>query len=266
MIKFFKKLSIYNLLLTVFLIGVLIGALVIWIFGGKNYTDFGLNLFTEMLGVLITIFVIDYLVKRREHKKQLPIKASIYKDTFKFFGQYITIFHSSYVVSVPDELPENLEDFISENGIGKVFKYLDLNTKPRITPERTWFNYFQERRNSILNLGNTFLERYKGFTEPEVFNAIHTLINGTFLGTLGMMPTIMKVQSNKDNNYIMSFDSFHVHFSKEEYQALNILNNWIKKNYRTLKKFDATIPKYKFKTEFHTQDLSCKLPNELIRK
>lgn len=266
MFKYLKKISVYTLLLFVLLIGILIGAYIIWIIGNENYSDFGLNLFTEILGVLITIFVIDHLIKRRENRRQLPVRAAIFKDTFEFFGKYITIFHSAFIVSVPDELPDKLEDFISTNGMGKVFKYLDLNKKPRITPERTWFKYFLERQSIITKLGNTFLERHKGLTEPEIFKAVHTLINGEFLGTLKMMPTIINLQKNKGKNYIMSFDSFRVNFSKEEYQALNTLNNWLKNNYKELNKFDQTIPKYNFKNKFHSQDLTCKLSNELIRK
>ncbi len=251
--------------MTVLLIGVLVGSFLTWVIGNESLSDFGLNLFTEMLGVLITIFVIDSLVRRRESKRQLPLNLSIYRDTFKFFGQFITIFHPAYVVSVPLELPDSLEGFISENGMGKVFKYLDLDTiQPRVAPAKTWYQQFRERSISITKLGDTFLERYRGLTDPMVFNAVHTLINGEFFRSIRVMESIRNYGLKSGKKYTMSFRSFGVRFSEKEYQSLQILNSWIKKGYKELSKFDSSIPQYTFKTEHHKQDLSCKLPDELI--
>jgi|GEM_PF-2130145 len=55
--------------------GLLLFGLLFWL-GSQSTRDFGLNFFTEMLGVAVTIFVIDRLIQRGEVLKKYPAKIS----------------------------------------------------------------------------------------------------------------------------------------------------------------------------------------------
>ena len=52
----------------------------LWLFATGTLSDFGLNAFTETLGILVTVLIVDKLIKRQEERKSLPQKATAYED------------------------------------------------------------------------------------------------------------------------------------------------------------------------------------------
>lgn len=263
--KLFKRIFIENKILTIVLILILIGSLFTWLFTNSRIQDFGLNFFTEILGVIITVYIIDYLVERREQEKLIPLKITIYKDVLIIYRSIISIFIEAHRSSVPFDEPENLEDFLAKKGMGQVFKYLDLNSKPDVIPERTWLQYFFERRKRILDNSNKFLERYSSYSDPILYNAIHNISNGLFLDTMKMIPTVMNLNQDKEKQFIMSFNSFAVELSEEDYKSLNTINTWMNENHSELFKYDQSLKKVTYKSKYQgKRNTSCKLPDNQI--
>ena len=49
----------------------------------EEFKDFGLNFFTEILGVVITVFVIERFIQKKEDKRNLPQKLAAYEDVLR---------------------------------------------------------------------------------------------------------------------------------------------------------------------------------------
>lgn len=97
----------------------LLAFLLIWLFcwlGSTKTEQFGLNFFTEMLGVFVTIFVIDRLIQNREENKNIPQRLAAYEDIRLYTSRYISFWVNAYRESVPDEEPTTLNLFFSETG------------------------------------------------------------------------------------------------------------------------------------------------------
>lgn len=54
--------------------------LYLWLGTQGESSNFGLNAFTETLGILITVLIVDHLIKRQEELRSLPQKATAYED------------------------------------------------------------------------------------------------------------------------------------------------------------------------------------------
>ncbi len=74
----------------------LIFGAVLWqIEGGAG--DFGLNFFTEVLGVVITVLIVDRIAQKREEEKTLPQKLAVYEDVRLLVSRYLSFWLSTNI-------------------------------------------------------------------------------------------------------------------------------------------------------------------------
>ncbi len=62
----------------------------------EEFKDFGLNFFTEILGVVITVFVIERFIQKKEDKRNLPQKLAAYEDVRLYTSRYISFWTETY--------------------------------------------------------------------------------------------------------------------------------------------------------------------------
>src|SRR3989339_2243181 len=78
--------------------------------------EFGQNFVSEMLGVLITILIINQLIVYRDEKRKIPHKFAVYDDIRLFVSSYILFWLQAHHESVPEEDPSNIYEFFSDKG------------------------------------------------------------------------------------------------------------------------------------------------------
>lgn len=105
------------------------------------YQDFGLNFLTEILGIIITVFLIEKIVEKNREKEMKPITLSGYTDIRLFVNRYISLFQEFYRNSVNEEEPSTLEKFLTEENFNKIWENLDMNCRPSVYPETTMMDY-----------------------------------------------------------------------------------------------------------------------------
>lgn len=119
-----------KLLILVVIVLIIIG-LILWLLVKKT-KEFGLNFTTEILGAVITVFILDRLIKKREEEKNIPLKIAIYEDIRLYTTRYIGFWIETYLVSVPEDPPKDISDFFSKTGMPKILNYLHLMVVLRI--------------------------------------------------------------------------------------------------------------------------------------
>lgn len=261
--KYLSNIFSDTLLISLIILTILVFSFCLWFYDIWNLKDFGLNLFTEFIGVLITVFIIDYLIKRRERKRQIPFLLTTYRDALKIYAKYISMFLGAYNDSVPFERPEKIDDFFSPNSMGLICKYLNLGCEPRVTPPRNYLQYLIEQRNQIISDSEIFLERHSLIADPELYKMIHTLLNCMFLNKLKRMPLIMKTTKVNELNHI-NLGAFGIRFNDINYENLKKLNKWMEKNYQILVKYDPLIYQYKYSNKYMSETQKCRIPNEIF--
>src|SRR4051812_9832473 len=81
--------------------------LYLWRYSSR-FTDFGLNAFTETLGIIFTIVVVDQLIKNQEFKKSLPLRAAAYEDVRMLVTRIVYFWKEAYEQSVPLATPKTV--------------------------------------------------------------------------------------------------------------------------------------------------------------
>ncbi len=148
-----------------------------WQFGEKDWHDFGLNGFTESLGIAITIFLIDFLQERREELRLLPKRRVAHEDVRLLVVRITSFWYSNYVLSVPGPSPSTFEELLNESSIAKVYRYLDMNSQPNVTPARSWWQFFPEQLTEFQSHAEKILERHNTILDPIAYDAVHKLAN-----------------------------------------------------------------------------------------
>lgn len=76
--------------------------LFVWI-KTDSLSDFGLNFTTEIIGVLITVYIVNYLLNSREKARLSPIRVIVFQEVSVLFNRHLGLFFELYSESVKEE-------------------------------------------------------------------------------------------------------------------------------------------------------------------
>jgi hypothetical protein len=236
--------------------------------GSTKTENFGLNFFTEILGVSITVLIIDRLMQKREEARSIPQKLAAYEDVRLYTSRYINFWTSAYRDSVPDEEPETIVSFFSDEGMTKIFKYLYLDSEPNVTPSRSWWEWINQNAKEFKDNGNKILDRYSYNLDPIAFGHMHQLTESLFNNMLLLLISIK--QSDMQLNYprIKVLGYYSITPQKEDFDAILGLVNWCNESYYKLKKYNHSIKKVSeySKTKNRNMPPSCMIPDFVLEQ
>jgi hypothetical protein len=240
---------------------------ILWIASDGDLKDFGLNFFTEILGVVITVLIIDKLVKDREQKKMAPLKLAEYEDALRLYSEFVSFWKDAYMISVNEEFPETYKEFLSENGIGKVFINLNLNTKPNVAPPRTWWTWILDNHKKWIEGCDKYLERHSAYSDPELFKLIHGFAEGAFMKLLPMISTIKQLDQKEQFPRLPTLGNYAIQPQKIDYENLINIHSCLNRIYKDLSKEFTSVRKFKYETvALEKRKVVCGLTDEDIKE
>ena len=249
------------------LLGLLSIGLLFWLISPTT-EDFGLNFFTEMLGVAITVFVIDRLIQNREERRNIPQKLAAYEDVRLYTSRYISFWTSTFKDAVPEEEPESIEEFFSENGMTKILQYLYMNSEPNVTPPRKWWDWIVHNAKEFKDNGDKILDRHSHNLDPVAFGFLHQLTESSFNNMLLLSPSIRQSDNSMNFPRIEVLGSYSMPPPKEDFEAILGLVKWCNETYSSLNKYSVTIKKV---SEYKPQKNrkmppKCMIPNDIMEQ
>lgn len=215
--------------------------LFLWIFfGEKGLGGFGLNFFTEMLGVVITVLLIDYILKSRRTKEKIPKRIAAYRDISIYVNRYHQLWVDLYHNTVPDPTPSTIEEFFTNEVFRKIMEQLDLNSQYNIFPPMTWWKYMPYKANELHQLGNKILNRYSDFLQPDIFWAVHQLTESMHNQSLRNieMSRSQLTASGKPPKRLIEMAWF---IPPSEFPSVIRLYKWMEAEFEELKKQDPNL-------------------------
>ncbi len=239
--------------LIVICLSLLLGiAAYLWLFTSRA-SEFGLNFFTEIMGVAITVLVVDRLISRREQRKEeakeLPRRLTNYRHVARFTNRFLQDYLWMYEVCSKDPLPATIEEFLQPKTFKLINLRLDFNASIGLDqPDvRVRDNLLACSMRAMRN-GERILDRSFGLA-PEVQNHLDQLLYSDFFDFLLEMPArdSMFAQMQRDieagGNY---FDQSHRTFlfapTENECNAIVGLYHWCHSEYARLKDHSAVRP------------------------
>jgi hypothetical protein len=162
-------------LITLVLILIASAFLYMWLILKGEISDLGLNAFTETLGILITVLIVDYLIQKREETRLLPQQAAAYEDVRLLTSRLVSFWIETYKSSVPGAAPKTLDELFSAESFDKICNNLNMDSQPNVIPRRTWWEWFPQNLTEFQTKSETILERHNSILDPEAYSAVHKL-------------------------------------------------------------------------------------------
>jgi len=218
---------------------ILIG-LAFWQLSTKT-AEFGLNFFTEMLGVLVTVLIIDKIILIRENQRLIPLKMAVYEDVRLFTSRYIGFWTTTYRESVPENDPKDLAEFFSEKGISKIFLFLNMDSEPNVSPPIKWWDWMVHNAKEFKEKGDKILERHAHILEPEVYAKIHHITECDFTTLLNNIPLIRNYDITNNFPRPKTLNHYSIPPEKEDFEAILYLYQWCELTFNEYKKIKPNI-------------------------
>lgn len=167
------------------------GFLCLWQFGKGDWRDFGLNAFTETIGIGITVFLIDYLIKKQEQRRRRPLELAAFADVQDFVDGLAVAWINVYDWSGKDEMlpPPSVSqtgDFLTMHYFDMLRFRLNLDAEACVFPKRTWWKYLPQLENEYRQKGEKILERHAAVLDPYAFGLVHKVLNGFLDPNIGL--------------------------------------------------------------------------------
>ena len=249
------------------LLGLLSIGLLCWL-SSPTTEEFGLNFFTEMLGVAVTVFIIDRLIQNREERRNIPQKLAAYEDVRLYTSRYISFWTSAFRASVPEKEPESIEEFFSENGMTKILQYLYMDSEPNVTPPRKWWDWIVNNAKEFKDNGDKLLDRHSHNLDPVAFGYVHQITESSFNNILLLSPSIRQSDNSTNFPRVKILGSYSMQPPKEDFEAILGLVKWCNETYSNLNKYSDIIKKV---TEYKPQKdrkmpPKCMIPNDVLKR
>jgi len=148
---------------------------IIWRFADGDLRDFGLNAFTEVSGIIATVFIVDYLIKRKDEHRLLPQKARAYEDVRILTSRVVSFWTDIRESCVPGPWPSTLDELFSNDSFTAILHNLDMDSASNVIPKRTWWTYFPQNIKEFKNHAERLLERHNQILEPKTYASVHIL-------------------------------------------------------------------------------------------
>jgi hypothetical protein len=232
----------YDLLLV--FAGSVIIALLLMLFDRSK--DLGVNLFTEITGVAITIFIINKILERRERQKRISIDQRILREVQSIIASYFSIWKHLAWRYLPNEKIETEKDILRI--YPQLVKCSNVNDKFEIVsihhPE-SWKLFFHNRSikdcfenyyTTLTGETQTFINDFKMYLEPELLDRLLNIMECQYFKNILLMNQEgsdkilieMDFDANKLESYLNLDDQEHLnqfvelmHYSKRLRDVIN---------------------------------------------
>lgn len=166
--------------------------LFLWFSTSGETSNFGLNAFTETLGILVTVLIVDHLIKRQEELRSLPQKATAYEDVRLLTTRIVGFWSDVYRACVPEASPASVNELFCQASFEKMQRNLNLDSQPNVAPPRTWWEWLTQSLSDHRKRAETILERHNNVLDPTTYAFVHQI------ATEGIEPSIIQTLRQSD--------------------------------------------------------------------
>lgn len=165
-----------NWSIIVFFILTIGAAIVLQKYGSENLSSLGANLVAGFIGSAATVYGIDLLIKHRDERNLLPVRASSYEDVRIMTHWALDLWRTAYVASVGDSDPKSWRELLSQEYIEKIFLSLDVQKNANTLPPVNWMVYLTQNLEKINKHAEKILERHSSHLDPNVYRSVYSIV------------------------------------------------------------------------------------------
>jgi len=199
--EFIGEINLYHLI-------IFLGLLALAFWTTQFTSGFGLNAFTELLGVALTIFIINRVLENRKQKDKLPARVLVYTEVVAMTNRIIRIW-SNVEISTASARSSEIQDLLNQANIAKLAQRLDLMGKSPHTA-KNWLEFFEREITIVQNHHMKLLSQYANYLSPHQISLIHGIAEESVYSLAGFNGMVETYNNNvkKYNSDMSIFPSY----------------------------------------------------------
>lgn len=151
--------------------------------GQEGWRSFTLNLGTEVVGILLTVLLIDRVIRRRDKQERERYRSVALQQLRLPLNNHLLLLFNIYKASVeekPDREISRVEDLFGDDYVEQT-AHLDLTSSGPIYPPMQWFQYLHMEMQQFKDELGHVVDKYAVHLDPETIDLAEQLSNSTLL-------------------------------------------------------------------------------------
>lgn len=173
--------------------------------GNSDIKDFLLNLSTEVIGILLTVVLIDSVLRLKETREKQQLLKNSLIQLRPPINRCLHLILNMYKAS-KKEKTENLKSDFSELFTDKDFfdeiRNLDIFSNAPVTPKCDWVYHLDNELKFFKYSLEKTIEKYSHLLDSELIKLLEDIINSSFLSLfIQTLPTLIRTRINEGRPY-----------------------------------------------------------------
>ena len=168
------------------------------VYGGlaffSDHESFFQNILTESIGILLTVTLIDFLIRRNEERQKAPVVYAACAELRVFCARSASLWHSVLRSTLNVVEDRQLLEAIGKNQFdARLFEQisrLDFSQPAPVTPARDWGVYMCEDVVRLSREAGNCINRYSNFISPRCILLLQQIESSMFFNIVQLLPTI----------------------------------------------------------------------------
>lgn len=163
------------------------------------FEDVALNLGTEVIGILLTVFLIDIVIRRHEEKERAMYKRVAFQQMRIPIRRHFSLLFGIYKASVAEAAarPVATPSELFDGDYFEQLKQFDFSKEAPTAPKQPWMNYLAQQTQNFKDSLSRTLEKYAIYLPAEDVDLIEGLLNSSFLSFLEQLPSIRRLDQTE---------------------------------------------------------------------
>lgn len=162
--------------------------------GPEWLKDVSLNVGTAVLGILLTVLLIDEVIRRRDQAERNRVVKVAFAQLRTGLQNHIGVLQSMYKASTfgaPDGNPKTLDELFGPNYVAQL-AFLDLSKPAPLASVNflQWFDYLHMEMEQFKATLTRTLEKYAAFLDPTVVELLEEVLASSFIAFLTQVRSI----------------------------------------------------------------------------
>jgi len=162
--------------------------------GPEWLKDVSLNVGTEVFGILLTVLLIDAVIRRKDQTERDRVVKVAFAQLRIGLQQHIGVLQSMYKASIshpPQNHPKSLDELFGPDYFVQV-AFLDFSKPAPLASVKPlqWFDYLHMEMKQFKATLTRTLEKYAVFLEPDTVELLEEVLASSFIGFLTQVKSI----------------------------------------------------------------------------
>jgi cytochrome bd-type quinol oxidase subunit 2 len=105
----------------------------------SKYVQFSLNISASILSIILTLSIVDNLIKKSEEEKSKPLRSAMYEEIRFFFVTFINFWQDINIATSEKHSAIDIKQLFESKKFSEMFLRLNLDKSPNVTPQTNWW-------------------------------------------------------------------------------------------------------------------------------